>query len=204
VTWRALRAKTARGPGPPTGSRTPVYYPDPSPGREQTPRQGGPGSPRVPGHRHAHGHQASSERLAHLPHSMREMISVLCRSRARRDFCQAVLLIARYQGTQYSCWCHPRQSTTPVRHDCSATEYHNAYAVDPTIYAATYTASTGVSPMGQVRTPLGQKVYSAKKCIQEEMLNHCNTVRVYFWYSIHPRWAHLSGPNTCVHASLAL
>ena len=27
-------------------------------------------------------------------------------------------------------------------------EYHNSYAVDPTVYAATYTASTGASPMG--------------------------------------------------------
>ena len=75
-------------------------------------------------------------------------------------FCQAVLLIARYQGTQYSRWRHPRhehQSATPVRHDSSATEYHNAYAVDPTVYAATYTASTGVSLMGQVKTPLSVK-----------------------------------------------
>ena len=31
--------------------------------------------------------------------------------------------------------------------------HHDAYAVDPTVYAATYTASTGASPMGQVKTP---------------------------------------------------
>ena len=71
-------------------------------------------------------------------------------------FCQAVLLIARYQGAQYSRWRHPRharQSAMPVRHVSSATEYHNAYAVDPTVYAATYTASTGASSMGQVKTP---------------------------------------------------
>ena len=48
---------------------------------------------------------------------------------------------------------HARQSATPVRHDNSATEYHNSYAVDPTVYAATYTASMGASPMGQERTP---------------------------------------------------
>ena len=41
----------------------------------------------------------------------------------------------------------------PVRHDNSAMEYHNAYAVDPTVYAATYIASTGTSPMGHVKTP---------------------------------------------------
>ena len=48
-------------------------------------------------------------------------------------------------------------------------EYHNAYAVDPTVYAATYTASTGASPMGQVKTPLGQRVYRAMKRIQKEI-----------------------------------
>jgi len=75
--------------------------------------------------------------------------------KARGDFCQAVLLTARYQGAQCSRWCHPRrtrQSATPVRHDSSATEYHNSYKVDP-VYAATYTASMGTSPMGKEKTP---------------------------------------------------
>jgi len=106
---------------------------------------------------------------------MRETLSALCHSRARGDFCQAVLLIARYQGAQYSRWCHARhtrQSATPVRHDSSATEYHNACAVDPTVYAATYTVSMGASPMGQVKSPFGQKVYNAMKRIREEILNH--------------------------------
>ena len=58
------------------------------------------------------------------------------------------------------------KSATPVRHDNSAMEYHNAYEVDPTVYAATYTASTGASPMGQVKIHLGQGVYSAMKRIQ--------------------------------------
>ena len=60
----------------------------------------------------------------------------------------------------------------PVRHDSSATEYHNTYAVEPTVYAAAYTASTGASPMGQVKTPLGQRVYSAMKRIRGEFFNH--------------------------------
>ena len=113
---------------------------------------------------------------------MRETLSALCHSRARGDFCQAVLLVARYQGAQYSHWHHPRharQFATPVRHDSSATEYHNAYAVDPTVYAATYTASTGASPMGQVKTPFGQRVYNAMKRIREEIHNHCSTISVY-------------------------
>ena len=68
----------------------------------------------------------------------------------------------------------------PVRHECSATEDHNAYAVDPTVYAATYTASTGVSPMGQEKTPLGQGVYRAKKHIREEIIHHCSSINVFF------------------------
>ena len=188
MSWRRERSAKQpggpdlpRGPGPPTGSRTPIYYPDPSAGREQTPRLGGPEPPRVRRRRYARGCQASSGRLGHLPHSMREALSALCHSRARGDFRQAVLLIARYQGAQYSHWRHSRharQSVTPVRHDNSATEYHNAYTVDPTVYAATYTASTGASPMRQEKTPLGQRVYRTMKCIQQEILHHCSTTTV--------------------------
>ena len=58
--------------------------------------------------------------------------------------------------------------------------YHDAYAVDPTVYAATYTASTGASPMGQVNTPLGQRVYRAMKRIQQKIVNHCSSVNVFF------------------------
>ena len=57
----------------------------------------------------------------------------------------------------------------PVRHDSSATGYHNAYTVDPTVYAATYSVSTGTSPMGQVTTPLGLRVYRAMKHIRKEI-----------------------------------
>ena len=32
-------------------------------------------------------------------------------------------------------------------------EYHNTYAVDPTVYATTYIASTGALPMGKEKTP---------------------------------------------------
>ena len=67
----------------------------------------------------------------------------------------------------------------PVRHDSSATEYHNVYAVHPTVYAATYTASTGASPMGLEKTPLGQRVYNAMKRIRQEILHHCSSVSIY-------------------------
>ena len=81
------------------------------------------------------------------------------------------LLIAHYQGAQRSRWSRPRlarQSATPVGYDSSAC-HHDAYAVDPTVYAATYTASTGALPMGQVKTPLGQRVYRAMKRIRQEI-----------------------------------
>ena len=48
--------------------------------------------------------------------------------------------------------------------------HYDAYAVDLTVYTATYAASTGASPMGQVKTPpLGQRVYRAMKHIRKEI-----------------------------------
>ena len=58
-------------------------------------------------------------------------------------------------------------------------ENHNTCAVDPTVYAATYTTSTGASPMGQEKTPLGQRVYGTMKCIRQEILHHYSTISVY-------------------------
>ena len=133
----SAQGQNGQGPRTPHGVPDPHILSGPLSGREQTPRLGGPKPPHVRRSRYACGHQAPSERLAHLPHSMREALSALCHSRARGDFCQVVLLIARYQGAQCSRWrhpCHAHQSATPVRHDSSATEYHNAYAVDPTVY----------------------------------------------------------------------
>ena len=156
---RERSAKTAGGPGPSTGSRTPILLSGPLSGEGTDTPPGGPEPPRVRRRRHTRvATKLPPGRFAHLPHSIRETLSALCHSRARGDFCQAVLLIARYQGAQCSRWRHPRhvrQSATPVRHDSSATEHHNAYAVDPTVYAATYIASMGTSPMRQVKTPLG-------------------------------------------------
>ena len=59
------------------------------------------------------------------------------------------------------------------------TEYHNGYAVGATVYAATYTASMGASPMGQEKTPLSQRVYRTMKRIRQEILHHCSTISVY-------------------------
>ena len=34
--------------------------------------------------------------------------------------------------------------------------------------------------MGRMKTPLGQRVYRAMKHIQQEILNHCSTINVFF------------------------
>ena len=140
----STQPKQPGAPGPPTGSRTPIHYPDPSAGREQTPRLRGSGAAMCP----------QVRERARLPSFLRKTCSPTTFSVG----CQTVLLVARYQGAQYSRWRHARQSATPVRHGNSAMEFHNAYAVDPTVYAATYTASTGASPMGQEKTLLGQSL----------------------------------------------
>ena len=51
---------------------------------------------------------------------------------------------------------------------------YDACTVASTDYAANYTISTGASPMGQEKTPLGQGVYRTMKCIRQEILHHCN------------------------------
>ena len=37
----------------------------------------------------------------------------------------------------------------------------------------------GASPMGQEKTPLGQRVYMTMKRIRQEILYHCNTISIY-------------------------
>ena len=56
---------------------------------------------------------------------------------------------------------------------------YDAYTVDPAVYAASYIAPTGTSLMGQIRTPLGQRVYRAMKCIRQGILHHCSTISDY-------------------------
>ena len=48
VPEKGALSQNNRGPGPPAGYRTPIYYPDPSAGREQTPRLGGSGAATYP------------------------------------------------------------------------------------------------------------------------------------------------------------
>ena len=127
------------GPPDPPGSPRPlptpdpICYPDPSAGREQTPRLVGSGAATCP-QAQARARPRSFLGKTRPPTAFNAVDEgALCR-RARGDFCQAVLLTARYQGAQCSRWCHPRharQSATLVRHNSSATEYHNSYEVDP-------------------------------------------------------------------------
>ena len=51
--------------------------------------------------------------------------------------------------------------------------HYDACTVVSTDYAASYTISTGASPMGQEKTPLGQGVYRMMKRIRQEILHHC-------------------------------
>ena len=57
--------------------------------------------------------------------------------------------------------------------------HYDAYTVASTDYAASYTTSTGASPMGQEQTPLGQRVYKTMKRIWQEILHHCTTISIY-------------------------
>ena len=43
--------------------------------------------------------------------------------------------------------------------------HYDAYTVASTDYATSYIAPTGASPMGQIKTPLGQRVYRTRKRI---------------------------------------
>ena len=57
--------------------------------------------------------------------------------------------------------------------------------------------------MGQEKTPLGQRVYSAMKRIREEILNHCSTINafyaVYYTSALDPP---VGGLNACVRVPL--
>ena len=57
--------------------------------------------------------------------------------------------------------------------------HYDACTVASTDYAASYTTSTGASPMGQKKTPLGQRVYKTTKRIWQEMLHRYTTISIY-------------------------
>ena len=57
--------------------------------------------------------------------------------------------------------------------------HYDAYMVASTDYAASYIAPTGASPMGEIKTPLGQRVYRMMKRIQEEILNRYSSIEAF-------------------------
>ena len=79
--------------------------------------------------------------------------------------------------------------------------HYDAYAVASTDYATSYIAPMGASPMGQIKTPLGQRVYRAMKRIREEIINRCSSIEafcvVYYTSTLDPP----VGVGTAVYAS---
>ena len=57
--------------------------------------------------------------------------------------------------------------------------HYDAYTVASTDYAANYITPAGASPMGQIKTPLGQRVEGAIKHIQEEILDRCSSIKAF-------------------------
>ena len=57
--------------------------------------------------------------------------------------------------------------------------HYDVYTVASTDYVASYTTSTGASPMGQEQTPLGQRVYKTMKSIWQMILYHYTTINIY-------------------------
>ena len=57
--------------------------------------------------------------------------------------------------------------------------HYDAYTVASTDYAARHTTSTCASPMGQEKTPLGQRVYKTMKSIRQDILHHYTTISIY-------------------------
>ena len=153
-----LRALTAGGAGPPTGSRTPIYYPDPSAGREQTPRLGQVRSRHVSAG--AGTHAAAKLSREDSPTYRIQYGSRKCALPQQSPMrllpgCTVDRALPRHTV-------QPLAPPTPRMSVCYtiwkrrlAFAHHDAYAVDPTVYAATYATSTGASPMGQEKTPLG-------------------------------------------------
>ena len=169
VPEKGALSQTAGGPGPPTGSRTPIYYPDPSAGREQTPR--------LWGVRSRHVSAGAGTRAAAKP--PREDSPTYLIQYGRRK-----CALPQQSPTRLLSGCtvdralprhtvQPLEPPTPRMSVCYtswtrrlAFAHHDAYAVDPTVYAATYTTSTGASSTGQVNLLLGQRI-------------HCSTINAF-------------------------
>ena len=136
VPEKGALSQTAGGPGPPTGSRTPIYYPDPSAWREQTPRLGQVRSRHVfagAGTRaslplkdsHTHRIQCGWLRRALTPQNAGQSLSGLTIHRilprntvqpqAQRPHRARLAALNRYDGTALSIMSPTPQATRPVQ-----------------------------------------------------------------------------------------
>ena len=68
--------------------------------------------------------------------------------------------------------------------------HYDAYTVASIDYAASYIAPRGASPMGQIKTPLDQRVYRAMKRIRGEILNRRSSIEAfcaaYYTFTLDP------------------
>jgi len=143
---------TVGGLGPPTGSRTPAYHPDPPVRREPASCLGLVRSRQVSvGTGAARGFRWKTPPPTALNAGG---LSALCRSRARGNFCQTTLLVSCYQGAQCSRRHRARnahQPAAPVGYDDSAPPIMMPtlhLRGRPAVYAATYFAATGATMTG--------------------------------------------------------
>ena len=164
---RERSAKTAGGPGPPTGSRTPIYYPDPSAGREQTPRLGQVRSRHVSagaGTRAAAKLPREDSPTYRIQYGRRKCALPQQSPRRLLPGCTVDRALPRHTV-------QPLAPPTPRLSVCYASwtrrlafAHHDAYAVDPTVYAATYTTSNGRLADGTPRSesPQGDEAYPGR------------------------------------------
>jgi len=143
---------TVGGLGPPTGSRTPAYHPDPPVRREPASCLGLVRSRQVSAGTGA----ARGFRWKTRPPTALNAggLSALCRSRARGNFCQTTLLVACYQGAQCSRRrraCNARKPAALVGYDDSAPPILTPMLHlrgGPAVYTATYSTATGATTTG--------------------------------------------------------
>jgi len=172
---------TVGGLGPPTGSRTPAYHPDPPVRREPASCLGLVRSRQVSAGTGA----ARGFRWKTPPPTALNAggLSALCRSRARGNFCQTTLLVSCYQGAQCSRRHRARnahQPAAPVGYDDSAPPI-----MMPTLHLRGRPAGRFLS--------LARESTVQRSVSRGEIFNHCSSIMPYAQYCIHPRWAHLSG-----------
>ena len=157
VPEKGALSQNSRGPRTSHGVQDPIYYPDPSAGREQTPRLGQVRSRHVsagPGTRAAAKLPREDSPTYRIQYGRRKCALPQQSPRRLLPGCTIDRALPRHTPRMSVCY------ASWIRQLGFA--HHDAYAVDPTVYAATYTASTGASPMGQVKTPPSVREFTVR------------------------------------------